>query len=385
MPASANATAGLVEAPPARRRPIFVTAIACAVVCFLVQVPSTHAREGLPARLTDAEFRALITDLSEPEGRFSSDNLVSNEDTFQVVVPELQRTVKPGGVYVGVGPDQNFTYIAALKPAIVFIPDIRRGNLHMHLMYKALMELSPDRVGFLSRLFSRKRPEGLTAASTADQIFQAFAQSQASRPMFDETFGEILTHLRKVRGFQLPEADASGIEYILSSFYSAGPYLQYSSSPNGRTRYPSFAELQTQTDGAGLPRAYLASEENYRAVRTLQQNNLIVPAVGNFGGAKTLKAIGAWVKARGAKVTTFYTSNVEQYLFQDRIWDAFAANVASMPLDETSTLIRSCFNSCISTSSNSRVVMLLDSLQEMVQAHQSGLITSYYDILSRRR
>ena len=92
MPASANATAGLAKAPPARRRPIFTTAIACAVAYLLVQVPSTHAREGIPARLTDAEFRALITDLSEPEGRFSSDNLVSNEDTFQVVVPELSAT-----------------------------------------------------------------------------------------------------------------------------------------------------------------------------------------------------------------------------------------------------------------------------------------------------
>ena len=367
------------------RRRALVTAIACALACLVVQIPSTHAREGLPGRLTDVEFRALITDLSEPEGIFRSDNLVSNEDTFQVVVPELQRTVKPGGVYVGVGPDQNFTYISALRPAIVFIPDIRRGNLHMHLMYKALMELSPDRVSFLSRLFSRRRPDGLTGSASADQIFQAFAQSPASRSMFDETLAEILVHLRRVRGFQLPQGDVSGIEYILSNFYSAGPYLQYSSSPVGRTRYPSFAELQTQTDGGGIARAYLASEDNYRVVRALQLNNLIVPAVGNFGGAKTLKAIGAWVKARGAKVTTFYTSNVEQYLFQDRIWNDFAANVAAMPLDETSTLIRSCFNSCINTSSNSRVVMLLDSLQDMVQAHQSGLITSYYDILSRRR
>jgi hypothetical protein len=384
-PASAHASAKLAEATPARRRRALTSAIACAVACLLVQAPSTQAREGLPARLSDAEFRALITDLSEPEGIFRSDNLVSNEDTFQVVLPELQRTVKAGGVYVGVGPDQNFTYIAALKPAVVFIPDIRRGNLHMHLMYKALMELSPDRVSFLSRLFSRKRPDGLSTTSSADQIFQAFAQSQASRPMFDETFVEVSAHLRKVRGFQLSESDLSGIEYILSSFYSAGPYLQYASSPSGRTRYPSFAELQMATDGAGVARAYLASEENYRVVRTLQQNNLIVPAVGNFGGARTLKAIGAWVKARGARVTTFYTSNVEQYLFQDRIWDAFAANVASMPIDETSTLIRSCFNSCISTSSSSRVVMLLDSIQDMVLAHQSGLITNYYDILSRRR
>src|SRR4249919_2439063 len=145
-----------------------LSAIACAVAYLLVQVPSTHAREGIPSRLTDVEFRTLITDLSEPEGRFSSDNLVSNEDTFQVVVPELQRTVKPGGVYVGVGPDQNFTYIAALKPAVVFIPDIRRGNLQMHLMYKALMEQSPDRSAFLSRLFSRKKPDGLAASATAD-------------------------------------------------------------------------------------------------------------------------------------------------------------------------------------------------------------------------
>ena len=375
--------------PPVRaltvRGRALTAAVACAIACLVVPASSTHARAGLPARLSDAEFRALIVDLSEPEGIFRSDNLVSNEDTFQVVLPELQRTIKPGGVYVGVGPDQNFTYIAALKPGIVFIPDIRRGNLHMHLMYKALMELSPDRASFLSRLFSRKRPEGLTPSSTADQIFQAFAQSQASRTLFDETFVEIAVHLRKVRGFQLSESDLAGIEYILSSFYSGGPYLQYSSSPIGRTRYPSFAELQTATDAAGVARAYLANEENYRAVRTLQQNNLIVPAVGNFGGAKTLKAIGAWVKARGARVTTFYTSNVEQYLFQDRIWDAFAANVASMPIDETSTLIRSCFNSCINPSSNSRVVMLLDSIQDMVQAHQSGLITNYYDILSRRR
>ena len=120
-------------------------------------------------------------------------------------------------------------------------------------------------------------------------------------------------------------------------------------------------------------------------MREYQRNNAIVPVVGDFGGDKALRAVGDYVRQHNATVTAFYTSNVEQYLFQDRIWDAFAANVASMPLDETSTLIRSCFNSCISTSSNSRVVMLLDSLQDMVQAHQSGLITSYYDILSRRR
>ena len=187
--------------------------------------------------------------------------------------------------------------------------------------------------------------------------------------MFDETFAQILdAPAEACTGFQLTEADVAGIEYILSSFYAAARTFSTRAAP---MRPDAVSLVRRAADGDGRRRAwraaYLASEENYRAVARLQQNNLIVPLVGNFAGPKTLRAIGAWVQARGAKVTTFYTSNVEQYLFQDRIWDAFAANVASLPLDETSTFIRSCFNSCISTSSSSRVVMLLDSLPGLVQ------------------
>ena len=117
--------------------------------------------EPLPARLTDQEFWTLSATLSEPNGFFRSENLVSNEHTFQYVVPALQQSAKPGGVYLGVAPDQNFTYMLATRPAIAFIVDIRRGNLQLHLMYKALFELASDRVDFIFRLFSRKRPEGL--------------------------------------------------------------------------------------------------------------------------------------------------------------------------------------------------------------------------------
>lgn len=364
-------------------------ALAAALLAALalgVSAPAPVAQTTLPARLSDNEFWGIVEDMSEPDGFFRSDNLVSNEDTFQIILPELLRTVKPGGVYIGVGPDQNFTYVAALKPAVVFIPDIRRGNLLMHLMYKALMELSPDRATFLSRLFSRPKPTGVDAQAPPDRLFQAFAEVPGSREMYDGTSADILNVLRKQHGFKLSDSDVSGIQYILSSFFAAGPFLQYSSAPAARgLPYPSFAELQTATDGAGVARAYLATEDNYRFIRTLQQRNLIVPLVGNFGGPKTLRALGAWTRARGARVTLFYTSNVEQYLFQDRLWESFAENIASMPLDETSTLIRSCFNTCFDRAYNSRVVMLLDSMQGMVAAHRSGQVLSYYDVLSRRR
>jgi hypothetical protein len=352
------------------------------------QRPSTPAASrptALPAKLTDTEFWSLVQTMSEPDGYFQSNNLVSNEDTFQFVIPDLQRFVKPGGVYVGVGPDQNFTFIANLKPGIVFIPDIRRGNLHMHLMYKVLMEESADRADFLARLFSRKRPAGLTATAAPDKLFGAFADVPASQALFDETRQLIRDSLKKRHGFELTEADDTGIDFILGNFLAAGPFLQYSSAPVGRTRYPSFAELQMATDASGLARAYLATEENYRAVRDLERRNLIVPLVADFAGPKTFRAIGAWVRERRANVTTLYTSNVEQYLFQERRWDDFAGNVAALPLDETSTLIRSCFNMCLSPMPGSRVLMLLDSMPAMLRDHQAGMIGSYYDVLTRRR
>jgi len=366
-----------------RLRWVIVPVVALALMAG-AGTPGLAVESALPARLSDAEFWKTIQDLSEDDGYFPSENLVSNEDTFQVVIPELRRVVKPGGVYVGVGPDQNFTYISALKPGLVFIPDIRRGNLDMHLMYKALMELSADRAEFLSRLFSRERPVGLAATASAADLFNAFAEGVPSRERYDTNLRAILAQLAK-HGFKLEDADVRGIETIFSRFFASGPFLTYSSSPMGGRRYPSFAELQVATDAAGAAHAYLANENNYRVVRALEQNNLIVPLVANFAGPKTLRAIGDWVRERGSKVTTFYASNVEQYLFQDGIWGQFAENMAALPTDETSTFIRSCFNTCINSNINSRVVMLLDSMPALVRDHRAGLIRGYYDVLTRQR
>src|SRR5262249_21366484 len=81
--------------------------IAAGAIAALAIVPTIAGRavvrESLPASLTDQEFWQLVTTSSEPDGFFNSDNLLSNETTFQYVIPALKRTVKPGGVYVGVG------------------------------------------------------------------------------------------------------------------------------------------------------------------------------------------------------------------------------------------------------------------------------------------
>src|SRR5262245_59230961 len=136
------------------------------------------AAADLPARLTDQQFWELVKAFSEPGGTFHSDNFVSNEGRYQLVIPTLVTRARPGRLYIGVGPEQNFTYMVAIRPRMAFIIDIRRGNLQEHLLYKALMEMSSDRADFLSRLFSRERPAGLGASSTVEALFAAYDKVQ---------------------------------------------------------------------------------------------------------------------------------------------------------------------------------------------------------------
>lgn len=247
---------------------------------------------------------------------------------------------------MGVGPEQNFTYIAALKPAMAVIVDVRRGNLDMHLMYKALFEMSADRADFVSRLFSRKRPQGLTAASSVRDIFQAYASVPPDEKYFEENFTAIINHLQKTHGFPLEPDDAPGIRYIYQYFGQWGPELTYWMSGGGGGRggfrnSPTYADLMVATDGAGVLRSYLSSEESYGVLKTLESKNLLVPVVGNFAGPKAIRAVGAWLKAHNGVVSAFYLSNVEQYLNMDGIWNDFCANAARLPIDESSQFIRS--------------------------------------------
>src|SRR5262249_46471584 len=142
-----------------RHRAALVAGLALAVG-LAAAAPATRAQSpssSIPASLSDQEFWDLSAQLSEPHGYFRSDNLLSNEMGFQWVIPDLLARTQAGGVYLGVGPEQNFTYIAALKPKMVFITDIRRGNLWTQLMYKALFEMSADRSEFVARLFTKPK------------------------------------------------------------------------------------------------------------------------------------------------------------------------------------------------------------------------------------
>src|SRR5438552_6533893 len=128
--------------PLSRRRIVLCFAAAAAACALALPLAPVRAAEDLPSRFSDKAFWQLSADLSEAGGSFRSDNFLSNENAFQTVIPELRAALPQGGVYIGVGPEQNFTYIAALRPKLAFIVDIRRQNLVEQLLYKAFFELS---------------------------------------------------------------------------------------------------------------------------------------------------------------------------------------------------------------------------------------------------
>jgi hypothetical protein len=329
-----------------RHRFVAVRAAVLFVALTLAAGHASHAQapSRLPERLSNAAFWAMSQEMSEPNGSFRSDNLVSNEIWFQYIVPELTAHLKPGGVYMGVGPEQNFTYIAALKPKLVILVDVRRGNLQLHLMYKALFELNATRADFAAMLFSREKPATLTAASTVVDIFSGLVSAPTSDTLFEANLKRILEHLTKTRGLPLDEDDVRGIRYVYENFYRFGPDLTYSSSTGGgggRGRYTTYSSLMTATDGAGTTRSYLASDALFAVLKDLHTRNLMVPIVGNFAGPTALRAVGRYLKEQGATLSAFYLSNVEQYLSQSGIWQTFCNNVAALPLTNDSTFIYS--------------------------------------------
>jgi hypothetical protein len=301
--------------------------------------PAAQA-DALPARLSDAEFWKLQADISEPGGYFQiRDNFTSNEMEVGALFTMLRDANIGGDVYMGVGPEQNFTYIAAIRPRMAFIVDIRRQAVVQHLMFKAMFELAKDRADFISLLFAKPRPAGLDTSTSIQSLWAAYRNVATDSALAAKNYARVADHLFKTHGFTFTADEQQTLKYVFDAFYGFGPSIATRGFSSGRGG--DFAELTGfSTDRNAQPRSFLSSEENYQIVKSLHERNLIVPVSGDFGGPKAVRAIGAYLTQHHGTLRAFYVSNVEQYLFQDGKSMAFYENVATVPIDSTSVFIR---------------------------------------------
>jgi hypothetical protein len=295
---------------------------------------------GLPQRLSDSDFWKLQADISEPGGYFRiEDNYTSNEMEVGQLFTMLRDRRINGDVYLGVGPEQNFTYIAAIRPQMAFIVDIRRQAAMQHLMFKAIFEMARDRAEFISLLFAKPRPVGLDSTTTVQALWEAYRPVATDSVLGVRNYQRIVDQLTKTQHFQFTQDEMEKLRAVYDAFFYYGPSITTRGTASGRGG--DFASLTGYSyDNAGQPRSFLSSEENYRYLKMLHDRNLIVPITGDFGGKNALRNIGAYLKAHGGIVRAFYVSNVEQYLFGDAHDRAFYENVATLPVDSMSVFIR---------------------------------------------
>jgi len=336
--------------------------------------------------ISRAQFAQYINDLSEPEGFFDTHNFISNETSYLHVIPELRRQVKAGNVYLGVGPDQNFSYIVHTQPSLAIITDIRRQNMMEHLLYKALFDLSSSRAEFLGMLFSREAPKADPRAPLRD-LLRATRNARTSEERFRTNLAAIRGRLLQTYGLKLSATDLEGIELVYSTLHEEGLDLRFSSiGRNNAANYPTFESLLLETDRSGQQQGYLSTEELFQWMKRFEAENRLIPIVGDFAGPKAFKAIGSFLQKNGLMVSTFYTSNVEYYLFENSQWRPYVANVRGLPTTENALFIRSYFSSTGRAHPQNvpghRSTTLLHGIREFLRDESAGRIRSYWDLVA---
>lgn len=346
------------------------------------------------ARAADTiSFASLVARLSEPNGYFDSDNIITNEVSYLHITSQLEKTGTRGGVYIGVGPDQNYSYVALIRPQIAFMLDIRRDNLLEHLLFKSLFAVSRNRLEYLCLLLGKPVPADIdqwTGRPMRD-VLSYLEKTPTDTNVAAETRRASNARIARY-GVPLDARDREVLERYRRQFVSEGLDTRYSSlGRNNRGNYPSFGQLIAETDRSGRQRGYLADESAFMIVRDMQRTDRIVPVIGNVAGAKALRAIGQYATERRLRVSAFYISNVEQYLMnRDGGFDEYARNVKALPRDSSSVIIRSFFgrmgtqHPLYVPSFNNLSTSIVEPIDAFARAHTAGELSNYQQLVFNR-
>jgi hypothetical protein len=358
------------------------------VACTLALLAAGEPLRG-QAR-TETSFASRVERFSEPGGYFDTDNLISNERSYLHPLDALRERGVNGGVYIGVGPDQNFSYIAQVRPSVAFIVDVRRDNMLLHLLFKALFMMSRDRTEYLSLLFARPPPEadrsskdgaGKTDLRSLVQHFDA----QRPSPAQVESIRAPLHATIAGFGVPLSTADRETINRFHRTFIDSGLSLKFQSAGRApRSVYPTYRDLLLETDRSGNQANYLASDAAFQVVKKLQAQDQVIPVVGNLAGDRALASIARLMIERGDRLSAFYLSNVELYLWQDGAFPQFMTNLARLPSGPRSVVIRAVFGTTIDESVPGYYsTSVVQPVADLVRNHQQGRYRSYWSLIAR--
>jgi hypothetical protein len=340
--------------------------------------------------ISEGEFSRMVQQFSEEGGYFQSDNFTSNETAYLHIVSRLKEIGVSEGAYIGVGPEQNFTYIAKIRPSIAFIVDIRRQAMIQHLMYKAIFHHAETRAQFLAWLFSEPIPGRTALASNVpiEDVIEYITMSPATKEAFEANLATMRRTIEREFRFPLSTEDYEALRYVYTAFFQANLRISFRFGTRGypsawRGGFPGMRDLILATDENGKKGNFLASEADYQFVRSLHRQNRIIPVVGDFAGPKALAAVGEYLQKNGYKVSAFYTSNVEQFLFGNDVYGRFVENVRRLPMHDDSVFIRavrSGWDRHPAALPGHRMTPMLQKLPVFIKDFDDGLLTDYWSL-----
>jgi hypothetical protein len=361
------------------------------VVSGKAAVPATLVPPVSSTALPESTYARLFLTLSEPAGYFPSENVVSNETSYLHVLDAMRREGVKGGAYIGVGPDQNFSYIGAIRPDVAFMFDIRRDAMIEHQLFKAVFAMSRNRLEYLCVLLAKPVPASVAAwkDSSITSLIRFIDTTNASVELAKTSEIEIENRARRF-GIPLADNDIAVLALYRAAFIRFGLDVQYSSI-NGSMmgNMPAWRDLLVEVDRAGNQLNYLAADSLFQFVKRMEAENRIIPVTGNAAGPTALRRLGDEIRSRGLVVSALYMSNVEQYLFRDLSFNAFAENVKSLPRNEKSVMIRSLFGGGRGgmgwhplTVSGYNSTQILEFMDTFVTEFDAGRIRGYSDLMA---
>lgn len=341
-----------------------------------------------PAPQPQSRFAEQIAALSEPGGHFDTDNLISNEASYLQVLPHLSQGRAPGGAYIGVGPDQNYSYIAAVRPARAYIIDIRRDNMLLHLLFKSIFALAETRADYLALLTARpiSTDAKVRRGGSIEEIVRRIDESRPDDRSTAVIRSRVDAAIARM-GVPLSDGDWQTIDRFHRRFISAALDLRFQSAGRPpRSYYPTYRQLLFAQDGSGALRHFLASGQSFEFVKQLHATDRIVPIVGDVSGNRALAAVADALGRSGERVSVFYISNVEFYLFRGNSYEQFIENLRRLPRTTNAVLIRSLFNqyAFAGGGAGEGSVSRLAPISELLDRSDQRKIRRYTDLIERQ-
>jgi hypothetical protein len=212
---------------------------------------------------------------------------ISDERRHDLFRETIQNT---GGVFVGLGTDQNYLMAAWAKPDIIVPLDFDQMVVNIHYVFRAIF-LNADTPKAFIDLWSEEQYK------TTKELLK---QTYASRP----------------------EQFQTG---ILRAFKMGSKFVRRRLSRIAR----SFAKL-------GVP-TFLTDQSQYQYIVDMFKANRVFPVRGDLTAQKTVKQVGDATRKCGLSIRTLYLSNAEQYF---KYSQDYRDNMLSLPFDDKTNVIR---------------------------------------------